>query len=97
MAPIHGAGSVAFVDIELASLRFSPKINFRARTNRIDFLPFLDAIAYPAENHFNEAMRAMSQRSRQCIPRGTRRGLFLGQSQLDLSARIPQMNGASDQ
>lgn len=76
---------VAFVDIELASLRFSPKINFRARTNRIDFLPFLDAIAYPAENHFNEAMRAMSQRSRQCIPRGTRRGLFLGQSQLDLS------------
>lgn len=76
---------IQFVDLEIAQLRFSSKLRFRARTNSAPFGEVLEALRYPINEHIAEAQRMLSAQARRDRPKGLRRGVFLGQTQLDLA------------
>lgn len=76
---------IAFLDVELATIRFSKHINFRARTNSLPFQDVLKQLHYPSSRHRQEALFAVGTRARGVQPSSLRRGIFTGQAQIDLA------------
>lgn len=76
---------ISFLDIEIAQVRFSSKLRFRARTNSLSFRDTLLSLRHPLSEHIIEAQRALSEKARRERLSGLRRGVFVGQTQLDLA------------
>lgn len=76
---------VKFIDFECAQIRFVQKINFRVRSNCPDFSKIIENLIYPDSLHLAEILPSISARSYGTKFELARRGVFLGQSHIDLA------------
>lgn len=76
---------IAFLDLEIAQLRLSPQLRFRARTNDPGLQETLQALQHPLGEHVTHVQTALSGRAANDASQGVKRGVFLGQKQLDLA------------